>query len=80
MTFKVGGIYMVRKSVLYTLKFVPKFLIDKLPDDLPLIFLYDECTKKNVYNYFTFGFDRTKIVKLSLKTCSKLKLQYVPGS
>lgn len=80
MIYNVGSLYLVRKLEIEKIRFVPKFLLKKAPDFIPLTFLYSEYKHKNQINVFCFGFASSRIIKLSEKTCRKINLKYVPKS
>lgn len=80
MIYNVGSLYLVEKLEIEKIRFVPKFLLKKAPDCIPLTFLYSEYKHKKQINVFCIGFASSKIIKLSEKTCQKINLKYVPTS
>ena len=80
MIYNVGSLYIVEKSAIANIRFVPKFLLNKVPDCIPLTFLYSYFKHNKQVNVFCIGFASSKIIRLSEKTCQKINLKFVPNT
>lgn len=77
MIYNPGSLYLAKKEDIQKIRFVPKFLLNKVPDAIPLTYLYSEFKRHKQINVFCIGFASSRLIKLSEKTCQAIKLTYV---